>query len=72
MTSRTQGVAVAKDVSVLSLTAELKAGALTINAPTDAEVVICEQMSDGQIAEYIADSTAAQEDGTVDYIFMWQ
>lgn len=69
MTSRTQGVAVAKDVSVLSLTAELKAGALTINAPTDAEVVICEQMSDGQIAEYKADSTAAQEDGTVDYIF---
>ena len=69
MAYRAQGVAVAKNTSVLSLTAELKTGALTINAPADAEVAICEQMSDGQIAEYKADSTAAQEDGTVDYIF---
>ena len=61
MASRTQGVAVTKDTSILSLTEELKTGALTINAPADAEVAICEQMADGQIAAYKADSTAAQE-----------
>lgn len=69
MASRTQGVAVTKDTSILSLTEELKTGALTINAPADAEVAICEQMTDGQIAVYKADSTAAQEDGTVDSVF---
>ena len=69
MASRTQGVAVTKDTSILSLTEELKTGALTINAPADAEVAICEQMADGQIAAYKADSTAAQEDGTVDFVF---
>ena len=69
MASRTQGVAVTKDTSILSLTEELKTGALTINAPADAEVAICEQMADGQIAVYKADSTAAQEDGTVDSVF---
>ena len=66
MAAKTQGVAVAKDPSVLSLNTEFKAGALTINAPADA---ICEQITGGQIAEYKADSAAAQEDGTVDYIF---
>ena len=69
MAAKTQGVAVAKDPSVLSLNTEFKAGALTINAPADADVAICEQMTGGQIAEYKADSAAAQEDGIVDYIF---
>ncbi|MFR5116535.1 MAG: hypothetical protein ACLTDV_05615 [Eubacterium sp.] len=37
--------------------------------PADRRVAICEQMADGQIAAYKADSTAAQEDGTVDFVF---
>ena len=69
MEYRKQDVTAEKDASVLKLSAEMAAGCFTVNAPSDAEVFICEQMSDGIVKEYKPDGTAAQEDGTVDYQF---
>lgn len=69
---RQKDIEVAKDASVLALTAELATGCFTINAPADADVALYERITtlkSLKVSKILPDVRTEQEDGTIDYGF---